>query len=71
MNAQINHKRCIPSKMIFELILLGEIWEIMTLVFLLGKALKSPSTKSPFYYQWITKENGEEKSDGLLKRRYS
>jgi hypothetical protein len=71
MNAQRKHKRYIPSKMIFELILLGEIWELMSPLFLLGKALESSSTKSSFYYQWLTKENGEEKSDGLLKRRDS
>jgi hypothetical protein len=71
MNAQIKHKRCIPSKTIFELILLEEIWELMSPLFLLGKELESPSTNSSFYYQWLTKENGEEKSDGLLKRRES
>jgi hypothetical protein len=61
MDAQIKHKRDIPSKLIFELILLGEIWELMSPLFLLWKALESPSTKSYFYYQWITKENGEER----------
>jgi hypothetical protein len=71
MNAQRKYKRCIPSKMIFELILLGEIWELMSPLFLHGRALDSPSTESSLYYQWITKENGEEKSDGLLKRRES
>jgi hypothetical protein len=59
MNAQRKHKRDIPSKLIFELILLEEIWELMSPLFLLGKALESPSTKYYFYYQWITKENGE------------
>jgi hypothetical protein len=53
------HKRDIRSKLIFELILLGEIWELMSPLFLLGKSLESPSTKSYFYYQWLTKENGE------------
>ena len=61
MNAQIKNKKYIPSKMIFEFVLLGEIWELMSLVFLLGKALESPSTKTYFYYQWLTKENGEER----------
>jgi len=41
----------------------------MSSLFLLGKALESPSTKSCCYYQWLTKENGEENSDELLKRR--
>jgi hypothetical protein len=41
----------------------------MSPLFFLGKALESPSTKSSFYYQWLTKENGEEKSDELLKTR--
>ena len=58
MNAQRKHKRCIASKLIFELIL-GEIWELMNPLFLLGKALESPSTQSSLYYQWLTKENGE------------
>ena len=43
MNSQIKHKRDIPSKLIFELILLGEIWELMSPILLLGKALESPS----------------------------
>jgi hypothetical protein len=55
MNAQRKHKRDIPSKLIFDLILLGEIWELMSPLFLLGKALESPITKSSFYYQWLTK----------------
>jgi hypothetical protein len=71
MNAQRKHKRDISSKLIFELILLGEIWELIIPLFLLGKALESPSKKSYFYYQWITKKNGEEKSDRLIKRRES
>jgi hypothetical protein len=71
MNAQRKHKIYIPSKLIFELILLGEIWELMSPLFLLGKALGSPSTKSYFYYQWLLKENGKEKSVGIPKRRES
>jgi hypothetical protein len=71
MNAKIKQKRYIPSKMIFELILLGKIWELMSPLFLIGKDLESPSTNSSFYYQWITKENGEDKSDGIIKRRES
>jgi hypothetical protein len=43
----------------------------MSPLFLLGKALKSQSTKYYFYYKLLTKENGEEKSDGILKRRDS
>jgi hypothetical protein len=67
LNGKRKNKRDGPSK--FKLILLGEIWELMSRLFLLGKALESPSTKSYFYYQWLTKKNGEEKSDELLKRR--
>jgi hypothetical protein len=53
------------------LFLLGEIWKLMNPLFLLGKALEPQSTQSSFYYQWTTKENDEENSVGLLKRRDS
>ena len=69
MNAKIKQKRNIPSKLVFELIVLGEIWELISPLFLLGMTLESPSTKSSFYYQCLTKKNGEEKSDRLPKRR--
>jgi hypothetical protein len=71
MNAQRRHKRYIPSKLIFELILLGEIWKLMSPLFLLGKDLESPSTNSSFYYQCLTNKNNEEKIVGLIKRRES
>jgi hypothetical protein len=69
MNSQRKHKIYIPCKVIFELILLGEIWELVSPLFLLGKALESPSIKFYFYHQSITKENGEYNIDGLLERR--
>jgi hypothetical protein len=49
MDAQRKHKRDIPSKWIFESMLL--IWELMSPLFLLGKVLESPSTIFSFYYQ--------------------
>ena len=51
MNAQRKLKRDILNKLIFELILLGEIWELMSPLFLPRKALESPTTKCSFYYQ--------------------
>ena len=69
MNAQRKQNRYVPSKLIFELIHLGEIWELMSPLFLPWKVLESPSTNSSFYYQWLTNKNSEENIVGLSKRR--